>query len=147
MLLKNKDLTVILDSFLRAMRQRGTGEVPRIAFVMSPEGKLAQFSGQLGRPNVRVADEIRYLENGILTLVREGKCKAIGPPFAISGAATAQTTVEVIAGIFLEHQDTSAFRIEVAALGRAPANVSVNRIAPVMAEPRFFLRSRFAHAR
>lgn len=128
-MLINKDLNLILESFLKTTRLHGR-KAPAMAFVMTPEGKINQCSG---RPNMPATESLRYLETGLFTLVREGKCRALGIP---NGA-----------GIFLEHQDGGAYRVELPDLNAASVLISLDRMVPVIAEPRFFVRSRFAQAR
>lgn len=132
MTVKNKDLNIILESFLRAIRQHGGQGIPAIAFVLTPEGKLAQFSGQSSHANASRAEAIRYLEKGIATLVRERKCKAIALTFEAGSTGLTRPS------IFLEHQDNSAYLIQLPNENGGPVRCSLNDLAPVPAEPRFF---------
>jgi len=139
MLLKNKDLNLIVECFRRTIRQhrQDSGWISAVAVILTSEGKLAQFSGQSSRANLSAADTVRYLERGVYTLVREGRCRAIGIPFemAISGEATARRAV-----ILLEHQDGSAYRVTLPYSDNGPIRMPPVDLVAVLTEPKFFIR-------
>lgn len=139
MSLKNKDLSVILESFLRVIRQHRLETIPVIAVVLTNEGKLVQFSARSGQT---LSESIRYLETGVSTMVREGKCRALGlscQPETKAEGGVARS----IGGVFLEHRDGTAYRIELADFHGG----SLDQPVPLLTEPKFFPRSRFAQAR
>jgi hypothetical protein len=144
MLLKNKDLNIILDSFLRVIphHRQDWGRIPALAIVLTSEGKLAQFSGQANRVNTSAAEAVHYLERGVYTLVREGRCRAIGIPFDMTASGEAEAPARH-AFILLEHQDGSAYRIQVPYSDDGSIRMPLDDLVAVLTEPRFFLRMRF----
>jgi hypothetical protein len=142
MLMKNKDLNLIVECFLRASRHHrpDSGWISAVAIVLTSEGKLAQFSGQANRANISPAEVVRYLERGVYTLVREGRCRAIGIPseMAVSGEAAARRTV-----ILLEHQNGSAYRVTLPYSDDGPIRMPPGDLVAVLTEPKFFVRPRF----
>jgi hypothetical protein len=145
MLLKNKDLSVILESFLRFIRQhrQDSGMIPAVAIVLTSEGKLAQFSGQANRPYLSVTEAVRYLERGVYTLVREGRCRAIGIPLDVAESGEAESAVRH-PGILLEHQDGSAYHVQLPCSDDGLIRMPLGDLAAVLTEPRFFLRARLS---
>ena len=143
MLMKNKDLNLILESFLRVIRQhrQDSGGVPAVAIVLTAEGKLAQLSRQANRANISATEAARYLESGLYTLVREGRCRAIGIPseMAVSGEAAARRTV-----ILLEHQNGSAYRVTLPYSDDGPIRMPPGDLVAVLTEPKFFVRPRLS---
>lgn len=125
--IKNKDLNLILESFLKTTRHHSE-EAPGMAFVMTSEGKITQLSGHSNHADLSAAEVSRYFESGIAALVRAGKCKAIGLPLE--------------SGIFLEHQDRSAYLVQLSSGSDAPVWSSLTGLAPIPAQPRFFLKPR-----
>ena len=75
-----------------------------MAVVLTSDGKIAQFAGNPCRPNISAAETLRYLECGVYTLVREGRCRAIGIPFDITASGGADSPVRHTT-ILLEHRD------------------------------------------
>jgi hypothetical protein len=142
MVLKNKDLNVVLESLLRFIRQHRHEPIPAIAWVLTPEGRLTQFSS---RSNLPAAAAVRYLENGVSALVGEGKCKALGLLFQAETQGEGGVTCS-IGGVFLEHRDGTAYRIEVADFINGSQPFPRDGLVVFPAAPKFFPRSRFAQA-
>jgi hypothetical protein len=142
MLLKNKDLNLVLNSFLRSIRQtrQNLCRIPTFAIVLMSDGKLAQFSGQSNRALTSASDTLRYLERGVYTLVREGRCKAIGIPCEV--AACAETSIQQVLAVLLEHQDGSAYRVQFPCSNNGSIRIPLNDLVHVVTEPKFFLGPR-----